>query len=720
LTRNALSPRAALVGVGILMLASASIRTYLGRKIAAPQLLCDEFIYAGVAKNLALHGHYLLRHETNTISFLYPALIAPAWWANSMETTYGLAKAINASVMTLAALPFYFWARRLSAPPYALGATALFLLLPAFNYTGMLMTENAFLPAFVAATYAIARTLERPRVFGQLLAVAAILIALGVRAQAAALVLVLPSALLLNVLLDRTPHGRSAPARLVRALRESWVALGALAGLGLAYGGIWLIRDSGGGTLAYQDVFGADYSLLDGVRTAVYNLAGLTLEIGVVPMSAFILVVGLALRRNPPASAADRAFAAVGVATIFWLLIEIGFFSSLFASFPVERYSFYLDSLLLLALASWLHKGLPRPRALTAVAAIAPAALVLWFPLSRFIRDSPLYSSFGLFYFFDLVARLGGSVGRVELVASVGAVLAASSFALAPRRVALFALPALLAVFFLATSRAAFDSLRTYAYFSRYATGLGSDSSWIERELGRDRPVTFLYSESGSDQYGATRVLLQAEFWNRNVQWVTNSGKSEVCPLPEKDARIDLATGRIRPTRDEGLLATPTVVTNQTVKLAGRVLRNHIPLVAYRIRAPLRLAGAYEGLYADGWTGSDAAYSGYIAPSRESSVSVGVSRASWTGTDVPSHVLLRVGTLASGSAGRPRLGRVIARRTWIIHGGASRVFVFPPPRGPYRVELHVDPTFVPADYGYADSRPLGALFNVRVVPRAPS
>jgi hypothetical protein len=717
--RNALSPRAGLVGLGILMLASAATRTYLGRKIAAPQLVCDEFIYAGVAKSLALHGHYLFRHEPNTISFVYPALIAPAWWANSMETAYGLAKAINASLMTLAALPFYFWARRLSSPSYALGATALFLVLPAFDYSGMLMTENAFLPAFVLATYAIARSLERPSMLRQLLAVAAILVGLGVRAQAAALVFVLPSAVLLNALLDRTHQGRSVFARLARALREHWAALGALAGLGLAYAGIWLIRGSGG-ALAYRDVLGADYSPVDGTRTAMYNLAGLTLEIGVLPMSAFILVVGLALRRSPSASAADRAFAAVGVATLFWLLIEIGFFSSRFANFPVERYSFYLDSLLRLALASWLHKGLPRPTALTAVAAIAPAALVLWFPLSRFIQDSPLYSSFGLFYFFHIVGRLGGSAGRVELAASAGAVLAALSFAFVPRRAVLIAFPVLLAAFFIATSRAAFDSLRTYAYFSRYATGLGPDSSWIERELGREQSVTFLYSQSGSDRYGATRVLLQAEFWNRNVSWVTNTGKSELCPLPEKDARIDLATGRIRPVADEGLLATPTVVTNQTVELAGRQLRKHAPLVAYRIRAPLRLASAYEGLYADGWTGSDAAYSGYVAPSRESSVSVGVSRSSWTGTDVPSHLLLRVGTLVSGSDGRPRLGRVIARRTWIIHAGASRVFVFPPPRHPFRVELHVDPTFVPENFGYSDPRPLGALFNVRVVPRAPS
>ena len=201
----------------MLLLAYVAIRSYLARKVAAPQLMCDEFIYAGIAKSLASNGHFAFRHEPNTVS-LYPALIAPAWWASSMQTAYDFAKAINASVMTLAAIPFFFWAKRLSSPLYALAATALLLLLPAFDYTAMLMTENAFFPAVVAATYAIARSLERPTVAAQLLVVGAIVVALAVRAQAAALVLVLPTAVLLNAALDRagrppTGPGRGSPER---------------------------------------------------------------------------------------------------------------------------------------------------------------------------------------------------------------------------------------------------------------------------------------------------------------------------------------------------------------------------------------------------------------------------------------------------------------------------------------------------------------------------
>ena len=224
LTTYARSPRGAVAGLIVLLLAYVAIRSYLARKVAAPQLMCDEFIYAGIAKSLASNGHFAFRHEPNTVSLVYPALDRACVVGDSMQTAYDLAKAINASVMTLAAIPFFFWARRLSSPLYALAATALLLVLPAFDYTAMLMTENAFFPAVVAATYAIARSLERPTIAAQLLVVGAIVVALAVRAQAAALVLVLPTAVLFNAALDRGTTSTGTWSRLTRALKEHWVA----------------------------------------------------------------------------------------------------------------------------------------------------------------------------------------------------------------------------------------------------------------------------------------------------------------------------------------------------------------------------------------------------------------------------------------------------------------------------------------------------------------
>ncbi len=667
--------------------------------------MCDEFVYAGIAKSLASSGQFAFRHEPNTVSLVYPALIAPAWWAHSMETAYGLAKAINALVMTLAAIPFFFWARRVSSPLYALVATALLLLLPAFDYTAMLMTESAFFPAVLLATFAIARSLERPTVPAQLLVVLAIVLALGVRAQAAALVLVLPSAVLFDAVLDRGATERRW-SRLGPALRRQSVALGGVAALGLLYGAVVLVR--GAGRVPYRDVLLAHYSLLDGVRVAIYHLAALSLEVGVVPVSAFIVVVGLAIRGRPGVTRATSAFVAVALPTMLWFLLEIGLFGSRFASsFPVERYSFYLEPLFLLGLVAWLHQGLPRPRILTAFAVLVPVGLVIWFPLSKFIQDSPVYSSFGLYYFFNLVQRLSVSAAHVELLAAVGAVLAGLLFVLVPRRLGpiVFALP--IAVFFVAVSRSAFISLKTYGFYARYETGLGRDSSWIEETLGRNRPVTLLYTESGADTFVTSQALMQAEFWNRNVTSVANIGSKELCPLPEKDGSLDGKTGRIEPASGRGSLLGPLVVANGALGLAGQRIATHFPFVAYRIRGPAHVRSQAEGFYADGWTGPTARFKEFDAPPPGSTLLVDVSRAGWLGPDKPGAVTIRLETLA---------GRLLATRRWVVHSDTARTFRLPAPRVPYSVELRVDPTFSPADYGYADTRELGAKFALRAVP----
>ena len=276
------TPRIALLGLGLLVLASVTVRAYLANKIVAPQLLCDEFIYAGIAKSLALDGHFRLRDEPSVLSFVYPALLAPAWWAHSMERVYFLAKGINAFVMTLAAFPFFFWVRRLSSSAWALVATGLLLVLPAFNYTGMLMSENAFLPMFLVATFAIASSLENPTTLRQVLTVAAIAVSLGVRAQAVALVLVLPGAILLYALLDRSePIGPWD--RMIRGLRANRVSLLTLGGLAAFFVALRFAGSQSDTLGVYQVVFETHYSLLEGLRWSGYHLADLTLVTGACP-----------------------------------------------------------------------------------------------------------------------------------------------------------------------------------------------------------------------------------------------------------------------------------------------------------------------------------------------------------------------------------------------------------------------------------------------------
>src|SRR5829696_9241691 len=106
---------ASLVLAGIALLAFV-FRVVQVDRLATPQLLCDEFIYADIAKNFSEEGHLLLRGEPNYASLLYPVLLAPAWFADRMETTYAVAKGINAGLITVAVVPLYLWGRRLVSP----------------------------------------------------------------------------------------------------------------------------------------------------------------------------------------------------------------------------------------------------------------------------------------------------------------------------------------------------------------------------------------------------------------------------------------------------------------------------------------------------------------------------------------------------------------------------------------------------------------------------
>src|SRR5262249_30723910 len=100
---------------------------------------------------------------------------------------YGVAKAINTVVMSLAAVPAYFLARSVVRPRLALVVAALTVAVPSMVYTGTLMTENAFYPLFLCCALALVWALEAPT-WRRLLVLAAVsLVAFATRAQAVAI-----------------------------------------------------------------------------------------------------------------------------------------------------------------------------------------------------------------------------------------------------------------------------------------------------------------------------------------------------------------------------------------------------------------------------------------------------------------------------------------------------------------------------------------------------
>src|SRR5919106_3144904 len=214
-----------LAGLGLL---AVTVYVLLGMQIATPWIMLDELAYAELAKGIAEDGRLLIRDEpTSYLSFLYPLLIAPAWLASSMETTYVLVKTINAILITLAAVPVYLWARRLMTGSYAAATTVLVLLMPSLLYSGMVMTENAFLPAFLLAAWTMALALERPTLFRQALGFGEVALCASVRVQGVVLVPIFLTALAVDGLLDsRSRDGKGIVAALrarARAFRYSLI-----------------------------------------------------------------------------------------------------------------------------------------------------------------------------------------------------------------------------------------------------------------------------------------------------------------------------------------------------------------------------------------------------------------------------------------------------------------------------------------------------------------
>jgi hypothetical protein len=699
--------------VGILV-TTAIVQLWLASGIVTPWILIDELIYSDLARSLGDTGTFHVRGEPIPWSnFGYVVLIAPAWLLTEAQSTaYALAKTINVGLGVLALALVYFWARRLTTAGYAVLAVGLTALMPSLLYAGMLVSENGFLPTFLLATFATALTLERPTLGRQALAFAAIGLACFIRVQGIALLAILPAAVVIGSVLD----ARIAPAgKRLRAgwkyLARFWPIAAVLVLLAFAYAGLKLAqgRPLSTGLGGYQVVAEADYTLVDAAQWFFRSLADLSLATGMFPVAALIVLLGLSLLRGAP-DKGERAFLATAVAAIAGISMQVSLFSSSFAFRIEERNMFCVFPLLFIVLALWLHRGAPRrPWPLALVAAAAPAAAVIFaLPLRELLGIGILSDTFGLIPLLRLSQILSGGIGAVELLLTFAAIASALVFVLLPSRLTIL-LPLSMAVFFVLSTYAVHGAIRDYAANLEAATS-GADRTWIDQAVSGDRPVDYVYGGT-DDPVAEASGLWQAEFWNRSLDDVYNIGIAPPYPLVEVTAPLDRGNGRIQ-------AAVPPdqfVVAAERLGIAGRVLARHGQLALYRISRPARVRMTLEGVGADGWTGAAAALTQYVTPgNRPIRLRVKLSRAGWRGRDVPGNVTLRLGPVVTRD-GLPTIGRDTAIREWTAQSGKSRVFIIQSPPPPYRLEVHVAPTFSPSQLGGSDTRELGVQLDLRRV-----
>jgi hypothetical protein len=531
---------------------------------ATPTVFNDELLYAKLSQSIAAGEGLAIRGE----GFFFPAPLAPlvqapAWLLGSMTDAYAAAKFLNALVMSSAAFPAYWLARRIVRPSFALLTAVAAVATPAFVYHGYLMSEALAYPVFLCAVAVIVRGVEKPSLAVPLMCTFAV----ATRVQ----FIVLPLAYLLAVAVcARAEYRRHAvPAGVSALLVVVLVAVpgalgqyGEATSLGFEPGAVahWAL------TTGYLLPFSLGLAILPG---AFYGLRG---PLGVVTLTCTALFLGQA------------ALIAAGE-----------------AERPLERYLFYVTPLFVLAFFRYVERGAPGRLEYCLLACVGAVALSLvslpgLTGTSAFFFDSVTLSTF---------ARVSSYLGldfASLLYSLLPLALAVLLCALPLRRPGAAQFVALTAIALSLTSgAAAYSSDRLVTGWSHGRFG-GSPPDWLDRsDLGPGRYLAL----PNADPFLGTHL----ESWNRDLRGVVVLGTTAPDPFPSSVATI-AADGTLRiggkPAAAQMLVAN---VSGTAIGLEGDIVaRPRDGLVAYRIPEGAHVRWIARGLAPDGWAGSRLRY----------------------------------------------------------------------------------------------------------------
>lgn len=570
--------------LAFLVALSALVRYGLARRVVAPWIMVDELIYSELAKSFAAGDGFAIRGESfgGAYGVVYPVLIAPAWALfDSIPSAYAAAKAINAALISLALVPAYLIARRVVSPFGGLVVAALTATLPSLLYAGMLMTENAFFPLFLLAVLALLAALERPTWTRTLLLYAAIGVAFATRAQAVVLVVALLGAPLVLAAVER------------RSPRPWWrlyavtAAGGALVLLGQLARGQSPLALLG----AYRSVEDQSYDPVEVLRWLFWHVAELDLSLGIVPVVAFLLLLGTARRLEER----ERVFLVASAVLTGALLVQVAAFASRYSLRVEERNLFYVAPLFLVALVLWVERGLPRPRTATAVAVAVAALLPAFVPFARLIDVSAVSDTFGLLLWWDVHGK-GIPLDRLWLAALAAGAVAAALVLLLPRRWA-WALPAVSLAFLLVSSQPVEERVRKASVGSLFQ-GITTQRGWIDAAVGGDADVAALWS--GRIDW---LTIGENEFFSRSVGDVYYLRDPLPSGLPQTRVSPDPRTGRLG-------IDAPYVLVDETVPVVGLEVAGDETKGMRVIRAaqPVRVDHVTSGIYDDAWGGGRFSY----------------------------------------------------------------------------------------------------------------
>lgn len=570
--------------LGLIVSVSAAVHTVLAWARATPNYFPDEYIYSELARSLAETGRPVVRGAGPLFApILQPLVTAPAWLADDVATGYRLVQAIDATAMSLAAIPVYLIGRRLGLRTgLALAGAALSVVLPDLLYSSWTMSEPVAYPIGLAAIAAALALFERPtfRLQAGFLALAGL--ATVARLQLAAI----PLCYLLAALVVGVRERRCR-----RLAREQWLVLGVLA-VGLATALAFGLQ----GHFGYYPSF--TYIQI-GIPGAVENLGANALVLlyasGFVLAPGAALGVGLALVR--PRSSVELAFGVLMPSFAAALLLQASLYGD--TDHVQQRYLIYSVPLLVVAFALYADRGWPLRRAyLTLAAAAAVSASLV--PLAGYAAADGSAQSLVLL----AVRQLELSLGDVSLASLVIALTATVLSLLVPalawarpaRATALVMGTAALAFAALTAGAFAFDRTNSAAIRGAY---LAENPSWVD--AARVGDVTLMLSPRGL-RIDAHSTL----YWNRSVKRVVLfQGAVRPDVFAATDIQVD-AAGRLSAAADPVTGPLLVDVHGMSVELRDAERLGAGPTkTLWRPRGQAQLLLAMPGLFYDGWLSAD-------------------------------------------------------------------------------------------------------------------
>jgi hypothetical protein len=535
--RTGLTTLGARAQLGGIVALSFALRAIGAVAHAAPQVFPDEYLYATLGRSLAAHGDLRIRGAAvHFPALLEPVLAAPLWAIASPVTAYRLIQVENALFMSLAAIPAYLIARRLSLPHrYALLCAAFAVAIPDLVFSGYVLTDPLAYPLVLASLYTGLVALERPTRKTQAAFLGFAALATTARLQYVTLFVAYAVA---AVALERR--------RVLRAHRTVAVVfgLGALAAVAA-------------GPTRVLGYYSAVLNLHVGAAAAKWALTDLFL---LALASGAILAPGAVAGFLRPHGREETVFVLLAGALGAGTLLEAGLYASNGADRFQERYLFAL--LPLVPIAFGLHARRERAGRLTSllvaatiVAALAAFPLVGW-ATGNGSMDSPFLSSVA-----SLESRFGAGSGSL-IVALAGS--AAVALGAIPRLRRGLLAPAIAIALLGAASAGATVRDVSLARTVR-ALDLPTDPRWVDA-LG-------LHAVVAVQTEAAPRArMAQQLFWNDSIS-------------------RELLLGGAEPTDAFGAPAV-TIASDGTLRSAGAIVRS--PILFQQYATSVRLANAVQ------------------------------------------------------------------------------------------------------------------------------